>query len=170
MGPGRLPYPGVHHGILLVSLLLVAILSCNRQPRPRYTPEGLLVDLPEGAWHADLLGLAGDPIVEQGPLLVERLQLPYPVDVQLANGEVTTREAAWRISVSSMPGSYHAGALFWVIWLGETPLVAHESPDMSRISAVTFDSGLVTQGGQVSVSYGLQSDGREPVALLPPTQ
>ncbi len=154
--------------IVLSWFLLLATTSCVPKPTPKYTVEGLLLELPEGSTAVDMRQLPGETVFDEFPLLIEQIRLPSPVRVQLGKDEVVRRDIAWRITVSSQSEPFRTGALPWVIWVGDKSLIASESFEMNSIVAITFDPNLLAQGGQISVSYGVEPDYRAPIAIFPP--
>lgn len=151
-------------------LLVPSLLCACAQPTPQYTLDGRILALPEESRRVDLLGLAGDTIADELPLLVERVRLPYPVNVELADGRVLKRDSMWRITVREKPGAFPARALPWVVWIGETRLMAFESMDLSSLVAVSFERELISPGMTVSVSYGMMGGRRALVATIPDSQ
>jgi hypothetical protein len=153
--------------ISLASILLVAHSSCARRPTPEYTEGGLISTLPEGAVRIDLRRLPGDTMFEEQVLLVEQVQLPSPVAVRSAKGSVVLHDTAWRVTVRGEKDAFPSRALPWMIWIGDTPITAAESTDLSSLVAITFNDDLITGGGPVSVSYGSQPDQRRVIATIP---
>lgn len=89
---------------------------------------------------------------------VEELQLPRSLNVELRGQQVAV-EKAWRVTVQG--GPFPVRALPAVIWIDDQ-IVGNgvENETLSQISAITFDSSLVREGGVVSISYGEDKDAR----------
>jgi len=83
---------------------------------------------------------------------VEELQLPRSLTVELRGQQVAV-DRAWRVTVQG--GPFPVRALPAVIWIDDQ-IVGNgiENESLSQVTAVTFDSSLIHQGGVVSISYG----------------
>ena len=83
---------------------------------------------------------------------VEELQLPRSLTVELRGQQVVV-DKAWRVTVQG--GPFPVRALPAVIWIDDQ-IVGNgiENESLSQITAITFDSSLIRQGGVVSISYG----------------
>ena len=89
---------------------------------------------------------------------VEELQLPRNLTVDL-HGQETVVNKAWRVTVTG--GSFPVRAMPAVIWIDDQIVgIGIENETLSQITAVTFDSLLIREGGVVSVSYGEDKDAR----------
>lgn len=89
---------------------------------------------------------------------VEELQLPRNLTVQL-HGQQVTVDKAWRVTVNG--GPFHVRAMPAVIWIDDQIVgIGIENETLSQITAITFDSSLIREGGVVSVSYGEDKDAR----------
>ena len=89
---------------------------------------------------------------------VEELQLPRNLNVQL-HGQQVVVDKAWRVTVNG--GPFPVRAMPAVIWIDDQ-IVGNgiENETLSQITAITFDSSLIREGGVVSVSYGEDKDAR----------
>ena len=89
---------------------------------------------------------------------VEEVQLPRSLTVELRGQEVVVNKA-WRVTVQG--GQFPVRALPAVIWIDDQ-IVGNgiENSTLSQITAVTFDSSLIHEGGVVSLSYGENKEGR----------
>jgi hypothetical protein len=83
---------------------------------------------------------------------VEELRLPRSLTVDL-HGQQAVVDRAWRISVQG--GPFAVRAMPAVIWIDDQ-IVGNgiENETLSQITAITFDSSLIREGGVVSLSYG----------------
>lgn len=89
---------------------------------------------------------------------VEELQLPRNVNVQL-HGQQVSVDKAWRVTVNG--GPFPVRAMPAVIWIDDQ-IVGNgvENETLSQITAITFDSSLIREGGVISLSYGEDKDAR----------
>ena len=89
---------------------------------------------------------------------VEELSLPRSLTVQV-QGRETVVDKAWRVSVQG--GPFPVRAMPAVIWIDDQ-IVGNgiENETLSQITAITFDSSVVHEGGVVSLSYGEDKEGR----------
>jgi hypothetical protein len=83
---------------------------------------------------------------------VEEIKLPQQLNVELRGRQVAV-DKAWRITVQG--GPFPVRALPAVIWVDDE-IVGNgiENETLSQITAITFDSSLLREGGVVSLSYG----------------
>jgi len=93
---------------------------------------------------------------------IEELQLPRSLNVELRGQQVVV-DRAWRVTVQG--GPFPVRALPAVIWIDDQ-IVGNgiENESLSQITAITFDSSLIRQGGVVSVSYGEDKEDRRRLA------
>lgn len=89
---------------------------------------------------------------------VEELSLPQSLNVELHGRQVAV-DKAWRVTVQG--GPFPVRALPAVVWIDDQ-IVGNgiENESLSQITAITFDSSLIREGGVVSVSYGEDKDAR----------
>lgn len=89
---------------------------------------------------------------------VEELQLPRNITAEIKGQQVTV-DKAWRVTVTG--GPFPVRALPAVIWIDDQ-IVGNgiENETLSQITAITFDSSLIRQGGVVSLSYGEDKETR----------
>ena len=89
---------------------------------------------------------------------VEEIKLPRQLNVEL-HGQQVAVDKAWRVTVQG--GPFPVRALPPVIWIDDQ-IVGNgiENETLSQITAITFDSSLVREGGVVSVSYGQDKEAR----------
>ncbi len=89
---------------------------------------------------------------------VEEVRLPnsLTVDVQ---GRQTVVDRAWRITVQG--GPFPVRAMPALIWIDDQ-IVGNgiENETLSQVTAITFDSSLIREGGVVSISYGEEKSAR----------
>lgn len=92
---------------------------------------------------------------------VEEVQLPNNQTVEL-HGQQTVVDKAWRVTVQG--GPFAVRAMPAVIWIDdEIAGIGIENETLSQITAITFDSSLIRDGGVISVSYG--EDKKERVSV-----
>lgn len=89
---------------------------------------------------------------------VEEIKLPRQLNVEL-HGQQVAVDKAWRVTVQG--GPFPVRALPAVIWIDDQ-IVGNgiENETLSQITAITFDSSLVREGGVISLSYGEDKEGR----------
>lgn len=89
---------------------------------------------------------------------VEEIKLPRQLNVELRGQQVAV-DKAWRVTVQG--GPFPVRALPAVIWIDDQ-IVGNgiENDTLSQITAITFDSTLLREGGVVSISYGEDKEGR----------
>jgi hypothetical protein len=92
---------------------------------------------------------------------VEEIQLPRSMTVEV-RGQQTVVNKAWRVTVNG--GPFPVRALPAVVWIDDQ-IAGNgiENETLSQITAITFDSSLIREGGVVSISYGENKEGRERV-------
>ena len=92
---------------------------------------------------------------------VEEIKLPRQLNVELRGQQVAV-DKAWRVTVQG--GPFPVRALPAVIWIDDQ-IVGNgiENETLSQITAITFDSSLVREGGVVSLSYGADKELRETI-------
>ena len=89
---------------------------------------------------------------------VEEINLPQQLSVEL-HGQQVAVDKAWRVTVQG--GPFPVRALPAVIWIDDQ-IVGNgiENETLSQITAITFDSSLLREGGVVSISYGEDKERR----------
>ena len=89
---------------------------------------------------------------------VEELQLPQKLNVEIKGQQVAV-DRAWRVTVNG--GPFPVRALPAVIWIDDQ-IVGNgiENETLSQVTAITFDSSLIHEGGVVSISYGENKEAR----------
>ena len=89
---------------------------------------------------------------------VEEIKLPRQLNVEL-HGQQVVVDKAWRVTVQG--GPFPVRAMPAVIWIDDQIAgYGIENETLSQITAITFDSSLIREGGVVSVSYGEEKEGR----------
>ena len=93
---------------------------------------------------------------------VEEIKLPQQLNVEL-HGQQVAVDKAWRVTVQG--GPFPVRALPAVIWIDDQ-IVGNgiENETLSQVTAITFDSSLVREGGVVSLSYGEDKERREKIS------
>jgi len=89
---------------------------------------------------------------------VEEIKLPRQLNVEVRGQQVAV-DKAWRVSLQG--GPFPVRALPAVIWIDDQIAgYGIENETLSQITAITFDSSLIREGGVVSISYGEDKEGR----------
>ena len=147
---------------LIVSFLLVASSSFglarqNQNSANKDIPLHEIVKLPGKVLaEAKTTGAAGN--VKLTGYRVEELTLPRSMTAQVRGQQVTV-DRAYRVTVTG--GPFPVRSLPAVIWIDDEIVgFGIENKNLSEITAVTFDSSLITDGGVVSLSYGENREGR----------
>ena len=87
---------------------------------------------------------------------VEEVQLPRNVNAVVRGQQVVT-DKAWRVVVTG--GPFPVRTMPAVIWIDDQVAgYGIENETLSQITAVTFDSSLIHEGGVISLSYGYKED------------
>ena len=89
---------------------------------------------------------------------VEELSLPQNLNVEIRGQQVAV-DKAWRVTVQG--GPFPVRALPAVVWIDDQ-IVGNgiENETLSQITAITFDSAVIREGGVVSISYGEDKESR----------
>lgn len=89
---------------------------------------------------------------------VEEVQLPRSLTVDIKGQQVAV-DKAWRVTVTG--GPFPVRALPAVVWIDDE-IVGNgiENETLSQVTAITFDSSLIHEGGVISISYGDDKDTR----------
>jgi len=94
---------------------------------------------------------------------VEEVQLPQNASVEIRGQQVVV-DKAWRVSVQG--GPFPVRALPASIWIDDQKVgIGIENENLSQLTAITFDSSLIREGGKVSVSYGEEAGQPVPQGL-----
>lgn len=151
------------HRLLAITLLVLPFLLVNgpdalaqRKPdkelplRELLSVPGKLVSEAKSARPTTELKLTG--------YRVEEIKLPRQLNVEL-HGQQVAVDKAWRVTVQG--GPFPVRAMPAVIWIDDQ-IVGNgiENETLSQITAITFDSSLIREGGVVSISYGEDKEGR----------
>ena len=89
---------------------------------------------------------------------VEEVPLPRNVNAVVRGQQVVT-DKAWRVIVTGV--RFPVRTMPAVIWIDDQIAgYGIENETLSQITAVTFDSSLIHEGGVVSLSYGEHKEGR----------
>ena len=89
---------------------------------------------------------------------VEEIKLPRQLNVELRGQQVAV-DKAWRVTVQG--GPFPVRAMPAVIWIDdEIAGYGIENETLSQITAITFDSSLIREGAEVSISYGKDKEAR----------
>ena len=89
---------------------------------------------------------------------VEELELPRSLNVEVQGRQAVVNKA-WRVTVNG--GPFPVRALPAVVWVDDQ-IVGNgiENETLSQITAITFDSSLIRDGGVVWISYGENKEDR----------
>jgi hypothetical protein len=89
---------------------------------------------------------------------VEEVQLPRSMTVEV-RGQQAVVNKAWRITLNG--GPFAVRALPAVVWIDDQ-IAGNgvENETLTQITAITFDSSLIHEGGVVSLSYGEDKQAR----------
>lgn len=92
---------------------------------------------------------------------VEEVLLPQNLTVEV-RGQQSVVDKAWRVTVQG--GPFPVRALPAVVWIDDQ-IVGNgiENETLSQVTAITFDSSLIREGGVVSISYGEDKETRRKV-------
>jgi len=89
---------------------------------------------------------------------VEEIKLPRQLNVEVRGQQVAV-DKAWRVTVQG--GPFPVRAMPAVIWIDDQIAgYGIENETLSQITAITFDSSLIREGGVVSISYGEDKESR----------
>ena len=90
---------------------------------------------------------------------LEEIQLPTPVRTKI-KGQMQEVSTAWRLTVTGGPFTVRDAPA--VISIDGVPIgIGAESPDLRRLTVVTFNRAALRDGGTISVGYGI----RDPEAV-----
>jgi len=93
---------------------------------------------------------------------VEEVQLPNSQTVEL-HGQQKVVDKAWRVTVQG--GPFAVRAMPAMIWIDDQIAgIGIENETLSQITAITFDSSLIREGGVISVSYSEDKNERVSVS------
>ena len=151
------------HRLLAITLLVLPFLLVNapdalaqRKPdkelplRELLSVPGKLVSEAKSARPTTELKLTG--------YRVEEIKLPRQLNVELRGQQVAV-DKAWRVTLQG--GPFPVRAMPAVIWIDDQIAgYGIENETLSQITAITFDSSLIHEGGVVSISYGEDKEGR----------
>jgi hypothetical protein len=89
---------------------------------------------------------------------VEEVRLPRSLTTEIRGQQVVV-DRAWRVTLQG--GPFPVRALPAVVWI-DNEIVGNgiENETLSQITAITFDSSLIREGGIVSISYGEDKETR----------
>ena len=89
---------------------------------------------------------------------VEEVSLAQTLNVEIRGQQVAV-DKAWRVTVQG--GPFPVRALPALVWIDDQ-IVGNgiENETLSQITAITFDSSVIREGGVVSISYGEDKESR----------
>ena len=148
--------------ILVLPLLLASVPQAFAQrstnpPANKEVPVRELLKLPGRVVSETKLARPSGDLKLTG-YRVEELSLPRSLTVQV-QGQQAVVDRAWRVTVNGGPFPVRAMPAF--IWIDDQIVgTGIENETLSQITAITFDSSLIREGGVVSISYGEDKDAR----------
>lgn len=159
---GRLINRPVAVAIFLLPLLLAGSFSTfsqrnNNPPPDKEIPVRELLQLP-GKLVGEAKTTQPSSDLKLTGYRVEEIQLPRNVTTKIRGQQVVV-DKAWRVTVQG--GPFPVRALPAVVWINDQ-IVGNgiENETLSQISAITFDSSLIREGGVISISYGEDKESR----------
>lgn len=146
--------------IVALSLLVASGLSAFSQRNPaanKELPLKQLLQLP-GKLVSEAKSARPNGDLKLTGYRVEEVSLPQNLTVEIRGQQVAV-DKAWRVTVQG--GPFPVRALPAVIWIDDQ-IVGNgiENETLSQITAITFDSSLIREGGVVSISYGEDKESR----------
>jgi len=146
--------------IVALSLLVASGLSAFSQRNPaanKELPLKQLLQLP-GKLVSEAKSARPNGDLKLIGYRVDEVSLPQNLNVEIRGQQVAV-DKAWRVTVQG--GPFPVRALPAVIWIDDQ-IVGNgiENETLSQITAITFDSSLIREGGVVSISYGEDKESR----------
>jgi len=146
--------------IVALTLLLASGLSVLSQRNPaanKELPLKQLLQLP-GKLVSEAKSARPNGDLRLTGYRVEEVSLPQNLNVDIRGQQVAV-DKAWRVTLQG--GPFPVRALPAVIWIDDQ-IVGNgiENETLSQITAITFDSSLIREGGVVSISYGEDKETR----------
>lgn len=142
--------------MVALPLLLASALSTYSQ-RSKELPLRELTQLP-GKLISEAKSARPNSDLRLTGYRIEEVSLPQNLNVEIRGQQVAV-DKAWRVTVQG--GPFPVRALPAVIWIDDQ-IVGNgiENETLSQITAITFDSSLIHEGGVVSISYGEDKESR----------
>lgn len=135
----------------------IAFAQQNTNPANKELPLRELVKLPGRLLAESKVAGQSDELKLTG-YRVEEVRLPQSLTVEV-RGQQTVVDTAWRVTVTG--GPFPVRAMPAVIWIDDQIAgYGIENETLSQITAITFDSSLIREGGVVSLSYGENKETR----------
>jgi hypothetical protein len=158
---GRLINRPVAIAILLLPLLAGSFSTFsqrnNNQPPDKEIPVRELLQLP-GKVVGEAKTTQPSSDLKLTGYRVEEIELPRNVTTEIRGQQVVVAKA-WRVTVQG--GPFPVRALPAVVWIDDQVVgTGIENETLSQISAITFDSSLIREGGEISISYGEDKESR----------
>jgi hypothetical protein len=140
--------------IVALPLLLatgVSTLSQRNNPTDKEPPVRELLQLP-GKLISEAKATRPSTDLKLTGYRVEEVRVPRSLTMEIRGQQVVV-DKAWRVTVQG--GPFPVRALPAVVWIDDQ-IVGNgiENETLSQITAITFDSSLIREGGVVSISYG----------------
>jgi hypothetical protein len=141
--------------LLLVNPLLTSAQNANQTNKE--LPVRELLKMP-GKVLTDTKTTGSSNELKLSGYRVEEVQLPRSLTADV-RGQQLTVDRAWRVTITG--GPFPVRAMPAVIWIDDQIAgYGIENETLTQITAITFDSSLIHEGGVVSLSYGENKEGR----------
>ena len=152
-------YRRVAIAMVALPLLLASALSAYSQ-RTKELPLRELTQLP-GKLISEAKSARPNGDLRLTGYRIEEVHLPQNLNVEIRGQQVAV-DKAWRVTVQG--GPFPVRALPAVVWIDDQ-VVGNgiENETLSQITAITFDSAIIREGGVVSISYGEDKETRRRV-------
>ena len=149
-------YRRVAIAMVALPLLLASALSAYSQ-RTKELPLRELTQLP-GKLISEAKSARPNGDLRLTGYRIEEVHLPQNLNVEIRGQQVAV-DKAWRVTVQG--GPFPVRALPAVVWIDDQ-IVGNgiENETLSQITAITFDSAIIREGGVVSISYGDDKESR----------
>jgi hypothetical protein len=146
--------------IVALSLLVASGLSTFSQRNPaanKELPLKQLLQLP-GKVLSEAKSARPNGDLRLTGYRIEEVSLPQNLNVEIRGQQVAV-DKAFRVTVQG--GPFPVRALPAVVWIDDE-IVGNgiENETLSQVTAITFDSSLIREGGVVSISYGEDKESR----------
>jgi len=142
---------------LLLATGVSTLSQRNNNPTDKEPPVRQLLQLP-GKLISEAKATRPSTDLNLTGYRVEEVRLPRSLTMEIRGQQVVV-DKAWRVTVQG--GPFPVRALPAVVWIDDQ-IVGNgiENETLSQITAITFDSSLIREGGVVSISYGEDKETR----------
>src|SRR5829696_255942 len=143
--------------LLLASVPRNFSQQTNNPPANKHVPVRQLLKLP-GRVIGETKASRPEGDLKLTGYRVEELNLPKQLTVEIKGQQIAVAKA-WRVTLKG--GPFPVRSMPAVIWIDDE-IVGHgiENETLSEVTAITFDSSLIREGGVVSISYGEDKETR----------